>query len=107
MARPREAIGGAVLPARIALSAALFQSVTTSAWARVPMRSAVEAEHEKSLEAFIKVNGCLIKVCLRWPRLDGGIAVHFRCAAMRSRPCRFHLTSYDTDLVGECEREIE
>ena len=33
MARLREAIGGAVLPARIASSAALFQSVTTSALA--------------------------------------------------------------------------
>jgi hypothetical protein len=39
------------------------------------MRNAVKAEHEKSLEAFIKVSGCLIKVSLRWPRLDGGIAV--------------------------------
>src|SRR5437867_682795 len=37
MARLREAIGGEVLPARMASSAALFQSVTTSAFARVPM----------------------------------------------------------------------
>src|SRR5512143_3695987 len=34
MASAREALGGGVLPARMALSAALFQSVTTSAWAR-------------------------------------------------------------------------
>src|SRR5438094_205241 len=56
MARLREAIGGAVPPARIASSAALFQSVTTSAWASVPIRSAVAADHEKSLEVFIKIN---------------------------------------------------
>src|SRR5206468_778519 len=54
MARLREAIGGAVLPARIALSAELFQSVTTSAWARVLMRSTVETEPERSLKLFIK-----------------------------------------------------
>jgi hypothetical protein len=40
MARLREAIGGAVLPARMASSAALFQSVTTSALAGVPMLDA-------------------------------------------------------------------
>ena len=33
MASAREAFGGGVLPARIALSAAMFQLVTTSAWA--------------------------------------------------------------------------
>ncbi|PYL20698.1 MAG: hypothetical protein DMF41_05195, partial [Verrucomicrobia bacterium] len=54
MARLREAIGGAVLPARIALSAELFQSVTTSAWARVLMRITVETEPERSLKLFIK-----------------------------------------------------
>lgn len=53
MARLREAIGGAVLPARIASSAAAFQSVITSACARVPMRSAVDADHERSLKVFI------------------------------------------------------
>src|SRR6266550_7708664 len=37
IARLREAIGGAVLSARMASSAALFQSVTTSASAGVPM----------------------------------------------------------------------
>src|SRR6266513_3977934 len=99
MARLRDEIGGAVWPARIASSAALFHSVTTSAWATVPMRNAVKAEHEKSLEAFIKVNGCLIKVCLRWPRLDGGIAVHFRCPAMQSLSCRFLLKVVWPDLV--------
>src|SRR5512133_3534783 len=36
MARLREAIGGAVLPARIASRAALFESVTTSPVAGVP-----------------------------------------------------------------------
>src|SRR5947199_7760003 len=72
------------------------------------MRNAVKAEHEKSLEAFIKVNGCLIKVCLRWPRLDGGVATHFRCAAMQSLSCRFHSTSYDPiKSVCECEGDIE
>src|SRR5439155_16861030 len=95
MARLREAIGGAVLPARTASSAALFHSVTTSALATVPMRNAVKAEHEKSLEAFIKVNSCLTKVCLRWPRLDGGIAVHFRCAAMQFISYRFRSMPYD------------
>jgi hypothetical protein len=40
MARLREAIGGAVFPARIASKAALFQSVTTSALAGVPMLDA-------------------------------------------------------------------
>src|SRR5206468_620921 len=54
MARLREAIGGGVFPARIASSAAVFQSVTTSAWASVPMRSAVETEPERSLKLFIK-----------------------------------------------------
>ena len=53
IARLREAIGGAVWPARMASSAAVFQSVTTSAWARVPMKSAVETEHERSLKVFI------------------------------------------------------
>src|SRR5947199_10786210 len=37
MARRREAIGGAVLPPRMALRAAVFQSVTTSALADVPI----------------------------------------------------------------------
>src|SRR5439155_23341891 len=37
MARRREAIGGAVLPPRMALRAAVFQSVTTSALAGVPI----------------------------------------------------------------------
>src|SRR6266404_5985405 len=55
MARLRDAIGGTVWPARMASSAAEFQSVTTSAWARVPMRSAVETEHERSLmKVFIR-----------------------------------------------------
>src|SRR5207249_5490163 len=40
MARLREAMGGAVLPARIALSAASFQSVTTSPLAGVPILDA-------------------------------------------------------------------
>src|SRR5437867_13326488 len=53
MARLREAIGGGVCPARIASSAAVFQSVTTSARARVPMKSAVETEPERSLKVFI------------------------------------------------------
>src|SRR6266487_3664823 len=41
IASPREAFGGGVLSARIALSAALFQSVTTSAWAAKAAPSAV------------------------------------------------------------------
>jgi hypothetical protein len=88
MARLREAISGAVLPSRIAASAALFQSVTTSAWARVPMRSAVEADHERSLKVFIKVNG--------WAAM---LSHHFRAVDLinldvaddpvsRSRKCR-------------------
>src|SRR6266576_5350156 len=40
MARLREAIGGAVRSARMASSAALFQSVTTSAFAGMPMLDA-------------------------------------------------------------------
>src|SRR5216117_1880814 len=54
MARLREATGGAVLPVRIASSAAEFHSVTTSASARVLMRSTVETEPERSLKLFIK-----------------------------------------------------
>jgi len=39
----------------VASSAAVFQSVTTSAWARLPTRSAVETAHGRSLAVF-KVN---------------------------------------------------
>src|SRR5438128_12565155 len=54
MARRRGAMAAAVLAARIALRAEWFQSVSTSASARVLMRSAVETEPERSLKLFIK-----------------------------------------------------
>src|ERR671930_554532 len=104
MARLREAIGGAVWPARIASSAAMFQSVTTSAWARLPMRSAVETEHERSLKIFIGERlpdrSLPAVAALGW-RHRGAFPVRRDAVA----PCRFHLTSYGP-IVGECEREI-
>jgi hypothetical protein len=59
-----------VWSSRIASSAALFQSVTTSARARVPMRSAVEAYHERTLKVFISERlpnkGLLAVAALGW-----------------------------------------
>ena len=69
-----------MLPARMALSAAVFQSVTTSAWARVPVRSAVETEHERSLmKVFISEwlpNKSLLAVAAFGWRHRGALPVH-------------------------------
>jgi hypothetical protein len=43
---------GCAPSARISSSVAVFQSVTTSARALTPMRSAVEAQHERRLSVF-------------------------------------------------------
>src|SRR6266581_738582 len=64
MARRREAIGGAVLPARMALRAAVFQSVTTSPLAGMPILDArfiapMQAIKRKPLKkAFIAAFSC-------------------------------------------------
>src|SRR6266436_8953376 len=100
MARLREAIGGAVWPARMASSAAVFQSVTTSAWARVPMKSAVETEHERSLKVFISEwlpdKSLLAVAALGWRHRDALpvrrdaialVQVFTQCRMTRSSEC--------------------
>src|SRR2546428_10097377 len=49
MARAREALGGGVLSARIALSAALFQSVTTSARAVVAVKTMIKRSDRRAI----------------------------------------------------------
>jgi hypothetical protein len=67
-------------------TAAVFQSVTTSAWARPPMRSAVEADRERSLKVWIKVNG--------W------VARSLRCVPEFSRPQSMVIAPVSTVSTG-------
>jgi hypothetical protein len=77
IARLRDAIGGAVWSARIASSAALFHSVTTSARARGPVRSAVEAHQQRNLKVFICRNEVAFVVCLSdWKFFFVGPPIH-------------------------------
>src|SRR5207249_6125079 len=92
--RLREAIGGGVWPARIALSAAAFQSVTTSAWTRLPIRSAAEADHERSLKGFIRVNDLSNKSLLAVAALGWRRRGALPCAAVQSLSCEFSSMSY-------------
>src|SRR2546427_6701256 len=56
MARARDAMGGGVLPARMASSAALFQSVTTSARVKTAENTTAKAVWIENVCIFIKIN---------------------------------------------------
>src|SRR5262249_50517831 len=104
MARLREATGGGVWPLRIASSAALFQSVTTSAWARVVVKSAVATDHVPVLQ-----NGksMLFMACLTCAIQKSGFKLWFQRGRARGTRPSLLLCNYGsgTGGTGTCANE--